>query len=209
MAKNKPLDRYVEAGKEFTEASRKCLEDIAHGLARESGAGREHAEDWAEELVERGRRAAEQLSELVRREVGHQIKQFNLATNQDVIKTVQHFVERTTKAAAPVMDAASRTMAARKMSVGKKAGSAKKQSPADKAAPAKKAAVKKAAVKKTAVKRAPAAAKAAVKRAPAAVKAAVKRAPAAAKAPAKKAVPAKKVAAKKAAATKKSQPSDS
>ncbi len=123
MAQKKPLDRYVEAGKEFTEASRKCLEGIAHGLIKESGAGREHAEqwardmagrakeggesgrehaeDWAEELVERGRRAAEQLGELVRREVSHQIKQFNLATNQDVIKVVQQFVERTTKAAAP------------------------------------------------------------------------------------------------------------
>ena len=86
MPKNKPLDRYVEAGKEFTEASRRCLEAIAHDLAKEGEAGREHAEDWAEELVERGRRAAEQLGDLVRREVRDQIKQFNLATNQDVIK---------------------------------------------------------------------------------------------------------------------------
>ena len=30
MANKKPLDRYVEAGKEFTEASRRCLEGIAH-----------------------------------------------------------------------------------------------------------------------------------------------------------------------------------
>ena len=106
MAKNKPLDRYVEAGKEFTEASRRCLEDIARGITKESASGREHAEDWAEELVDRGRRVAEQLGELVRKEVRHQIKQFNLATNQDVIKVVQQFVERTTKAAAPVVDAA-------------------------------------------------------------------------------------------------------
>ena len=40
---------------------------IAHDLAKESEAGREHAEDWAEELVERGRRAAEQLGDLVRK----------------------------------------------------------------------------------------------------------------------------------------------
>jgi hypothetical protein len=187
MAKNKPLDRYVEAGKEFTEASRKCLEDIAHGLARETAPGLEHAEDWAEELVERGRRAAEQLGGLVRKEVRHQIKQFNLATNQDVIKVVQQFVERTTKAAAPVMDAASRTMAATKKSAGKKANSAKKQGVAKKAAAKKPAPMKKAAAKKAAP----------------AKKAVAKKA-----APAKKAV-AKKAVAKKAAPVKKSQPSAS
>ncbi|MGO8721365.1 MAG: hypothetical protein ACLQRM_01295, partial [Acidimicrobiales bacterium] len=102
MANKKPLDRYVEAGKEFTEASRRCLEAVARDLAREGESGREHAEDWAEELLERGRRTAEQLGELVRKEIRHQVKQFNLATNQDVIKVVQQFVERTTKAAAPV-----------------------------------------------------------------------------------------------------------
>jgi len=170
MPKNKPLDRYVEAGKEFTEASRRCLETIAHDLAREGEAGREHAEDWAEELVERGRRAAEQLGDLVKREVREQIKQFNLATNQDVIKVVQHFVERTTKAAAPVMDVAGRTVSATKKAARRKSGTAKKtatkkvpatkaaarKAPAAKKPAAKKASVKQAAAKKTTAKRAPA-----------------------------------------------------
>ena len=106
MAKKKPLERYVEAGKEFTEASRRRLEGIAHDLTGETASGREHAEDWAEELLERSRKTAEQLGGVVRREIRHQIKQFNRATNQDVVKAVQQFVERTTKAAAPVMDAA-------------------------------------------------------------------------------------------------------
>ena len=102
-------------------------------------------------MVERGRRVAEQLGALVRREVRHQIKQFNLATNQDVIEVVQHFVERTTKAAAPVMDAAARTMTGTKKSAEKRATAqsaasakakpaAKKAAPANKPAPAKKGA---------------------------------------------------------------------
>lgn len=192
MAK-KPLDRYVEAGKEFTEASRRCLEGIVHDLAGERGPQREHPEDWAEEMVERGRRVAEQLGALVRREVRHQIKQFNLATNQDVIEVVQHFVERTTKAAAPVMDAAARTMTGTKKSAEKRATAqsaasakakpaAKKAAPANKPAPAKKAAQAK--------KPAPA------KKAPA------NKAAAAKKTAAVRAAPAKKAAAKKAAAKK-------
>lgn len=190
MPKNKPLDRYVEAGKEFTEASRRCLETIAHDLAREGEAGREHAEDWAEELVERGRRAAEQLGDLVKREVREQIKQFNLATNQDVIKVVQHFVERTTKAAAPVMDVASRTVTATKKAARRKSGTAKKS--AARKAPATKAAAKKAPATKAAARKAPATKK------PAAKKASVKQAAA-------KKTTAKKAPAKKAAATEQSQ----
>lgn len=188
MAKKKPLDRYVEAGKEFTEASRRCLEGIAQDIIKEGGSGREHAEDWAEELVERGRRTAEQLGGLVRKEIRHQIRQFNLATNQDVIKVVQQFVERTTKAAAPVVDAA---MTATKKATGKK------PTPAEKQAPAKKAAAKK-----------PAAAKAAPSKKAPAKKAVAKKAPAGASVASK--VPgAKKAAPKKAAASKKAQPSTS
>jgi polyhydroxyalkanoate synthesis regulator phasin len=58
MAEKKPLERYMEAGKEFTETSRKRVQKVAHELARESEVGREHAEDWADEFVQRGRRSA-------------------------------------------------------------------------------------------------------------------------------------------------------
>src|ERR1017187_381091 len=110
MAEKKPLERYMDAGKEFTEMSRKRVQKVARELVRESEAGLEHAEDWADEFVQRGRRSAEQFADLVRKEIREQIKQFNLATHQDVIKVVQQFIERTTKAAAPVMEAASRTV---------------------------------------------------------------------------------------------------
>ena len=101
--KKKPLERYVDAGKEFTEMSRKRVQKVARELARETEVGREHAEDWADDFVQRGLRSAEQFGDIVRKEIRAQIKHFNLATNQDVIKVVQQFVERTTKAAAPVM----------------------------------------------------------------------------------------------------------
>ena len=78
MASKKPLERYVEAGKEFTETSRKKVQTIARDFAKEGEAGREHAEDWADEFVARGRRGAEQFSELVRHEIRRQIQQFNL-----------------------------------------------------------------------------------------------------------------------------------
>jgi len=134
MAKKTPLDKCMEAGKQFTEASLKCLSAEARDFAKEGENGRARAEEWAEEFVERGRRTAEQLVDVVRKEVRHQVKQLNLATNQDVIKVVQEFVERTTKAAAPVMDAATRTMAATK----KAASAGKSSSAADKTPGAKK-----------------------------------------------------------------------
>jgi hypothetical protein len=182
MAKQRPLDRYVEAGKEFTEASRRCLEAVAHDIIKESETGREHAEDWAEEIVERGRRAAEHLGGLVRKEVRHQVKQLNLATNQDVIKVVQQFVERTTKAAAPVVDAAMKRAAKPA-----KAPSTKKASTAK--ATAKKATAKKAAAPRKATPNKAAPAKSAAKKATSA-----------------KVAGQKKAAPKKAAATKKAQP---
>jgi polyhydroxyalkanoate synthesis regulator phasin len=179
MGDKKPFERYMEAGKEFTETSRKRIEKVAHDLAREGEAGREHAEDWAEEFVQRGRKTAEQLADLVRKEIRAQIKQFNLATNQDVVKVVQQFIERTTKAAAPVMEAAGRKVTATKSSATAKSHSAKKPAPAKTPAPAKKAAP----TKKAAAAKAPAVAK------PAATK--------------------KSTPAKKAPATKKSQASSS
>jgi hypothetical protein len=189
MAKQSPLDRYVEAGKEFTEASRRRLEAVAQDIMKESGSGRERAEDWAEEMVERGRRAAEQVGGFVRKEIRHQVKEFNHATNQDVIKAVQGFVERTTKAAAPVVDAAmTATKRAAKPAKAPAKASAKK-------APAKKApAAKKATAKKAAAPRRPAAAKAAPAES------------VAKKATSAKVTAQKKAAPKKAAASKKAQP---
>jgi polyhydroxyalkanoate synthesis regulator phasin len=149
MAPKKPLEKYVAAGKEFSETTRKRVQTIASDLAREGETGREQAEDWAGEFFQRGLKTAEQFTELVRSEIRKQIHQFNLATNQDVIKVVQQFVERTTKASAPARDAASRTASATKAAA-KKAAPAKKASPAKKAAPATKAAAKKAAPAKKA-----------------------------------------------------------
>ena len=144
MASKNPLDKYVAAGKEFTEKTRKQVQTIASDLARESESGRGHAEDWADDFVQRSRRGAEQFTELLRVEIRKQIHQLNLATNQDVVKVVQQFIERTTKAAAPVKDAASRTAsatqaAATKVTPKKRTAAAKKAAPAKAAAPAKKA----------------------------------------------------------------------
>jgi len=159
MEAKTPLEKYVAAGKEFTEASLKRAQIIIRDLAREGENSREHAEGWADDFVQR----AEGFTEIVRNEIARQVKALNLATNQDVIKLVQQFVERTTGAAAPTREPASRptqtadananaaTAAARTAS--KKATAAKKTAPARKTAPAKKAAARKTApAKKTATR---------------------------------------------------------
>jgi len=116
MAEKKPLERYMDAGKEFNrdepQAGPEGQRGSSSGRAR---AGREHAEDWADEFVQRGRRSAEQFADLVRKEIREQIQAVQPRdAHQDVIKVVQQFIRAHTKAAAPVMEAASRTVTATK-----------------------------------------------------------------------------------------------
>src|SRR5208283_5858545 len=153
MEAKTPLEKYVEAGKEFTEASLKRAQIIMRDLARESEYGREQAGGWADDFVQR----AEELSETVRNEIARQIKALNLATNQDVIKLVQQFVERTTKATAPTRDAAAPTREAGEpareageATASKATAASGEATPAKKTAPAKKAAAKKTAPAKKA-----------------------------------------------------------
>ena len=53
MEAKTPLEKYVAAGKEFTETSLKRAQIIIRDLAREGENGREHAEGWAEDFVQR------------------------------------------------------------------------------------------------------------------------------------------------------------
>ena len=181
MEAKTPLEKYVAAGKEFTEASLKRAQIIIRDLAREGESSREHAGGWADDFVQR----AEEMTEIVRNEIARQIKALNLATNQDVIKVVQQFVERTTKAPAPTRgaaapereasdSAATTATAAPRKTASTKAPTAKRTAPAKKTAAKKAAPAKKAAApaKKTAAKKAAPAKKPTAKRAVASKKAA-------------------------------------
>lgn len=92
MAKQTALDRYVTAGMDFTRMTRKRAETLVRDLVKEGAVGREHASDWAEDLLARSRRSAEHLSEVVSKEVKRQIDQLGLVKADDVQKLVERFV---------------------------------------------------------------------------------------------------------------------
>jgi polyhydroxyalkanoate synthesis regulator phasin len=118
MAASDPWKRYLDAGMEVTNLTRKRAEKIVKDFVREGAIRSEQAQERVEELLDRSRKASEHLVEVVRTEVGRQMETLGL-------------VAPVKKAVAPVKKAAAATKAA--------APSAKKA-----AKPAKKAATKKA-----------------------------------------------------------------
>jgi polyhydroxyalkanoate synthesis regulator phasin len=228
--KQNPLERYVTAGMAFSQLTRKRAESLVKDLVKEGEIGRDHANDWVEELVARSRRSAEHISELVRHEVKRQVDQLGLVNSDDVTKIVERFVSAARSAGEQtVRNVSGRAGTARRVSrqeahttaaeaesaigagVDRVRRAAKTSSIGRKvSAPAKKAPVKRAAPSKAAPAKA-AAKKVAAKKVPA-KKVPAKKAPAAkaaaAKAPAKKTIawktPARatKAPAKKAAGTR-------
>jgi len=218
MPKPNPLERYLSAGAAFTQVNRKRAESLVRDLVKEGEVGREHAEEWVEEILARSRRSAEQLTELVRHEVRKQVEQLGLVRSEDVGKLVEGFVAKARAAGEQTMRTVAATAGTARRSghrearrvrkdaesvVGSARGRAEGAVSAAAAAAAKLSGATRSA--KAPASKAPAskvpAAKAAAKKAPA-KRAAAKKAPATKAAPAKKAAaPAKKTApAKKAAA---------
>jgi len=219
MAKQNPLDRYVTVGMDFTRITRKRAESLVKDLVKEGAVGREHANDWVEDLVARSRRSAERLSEAVAKEVKRQVEQLGLVNSDDVAKIVDRVLGAARNAGEQTMRNMNRRAEhARRVGEGEVSRARKEAesvfttavervqptrppvAPVAKSpAPARKTAAKKAPVKRAAAKRAPAKKAAAA----GATKAPVRKAPAkkaaATKAPARKA-PVKKAVAKRAAA---------
>jgi polyhydroxyalkanoate synthesis regulator phasin len=213
--KQNPLERYVTAGMAFSQLTRKRAESLVKDLVKEGEIGRDHANDWVEELVARSRRSAEHISELVRHEVKRQVDQLGLVNSDDVTKIVERFVSAARSAGEQtVRNVSGRAGTARRVSrqeahttaaeaesaigagvdrvrrAAKTSSIGRKVSAPSKAAPAK-AAAKKVAAKKVPAKKVPAkkapAAKAAAAKAPAKKTIAWKTPARATKAPAKKA----------------------
>ncbi len=65
---------------------------MVRDLVKEGAVGRDHANDWVEDLVARSRRSAEHLSEAVAKEVKRQIKQLGLVSADEVSKVVEQFL---------------------------------------------------------------------------------------------------------------------
>ncbi|MGP0111052.1 MAG: phasin family protein [Acidimicrobiales bacterium] len=134
------LQRYVDAGINFTNVNRARAEEFVQQLVQNGEVQRSDARAKVDELLERSRKSREALLSQIRREVSHQLDNLGITNIEDLAKQVAAVLQRTA--------GAGRSTTAQKKAPAKKTAAKK--------APAKKTAAKKTAAKKTAAKKAPA-----------------------------------------------------
>ena len=135
--------KYLSAGVEFvaitqTQARSRAKELVAQGQLAQS-----QVQGFVDDLVDESRRRSDSIVELVRQEIGRQVKTLGIATKEDLARLEAKLARATAGGTSPARPA--KAPAAKK-------SAAKKKSPAKKAA-AKKTVAKKTAVKSTATKK--------------------------------------------------------
>jgi len=73
MANKDAFRKYVEAGAVLGQITRARAEEVVRDLVGAGGVQRGQAQDWVDDLVERSRRASEDLVKLIRAEVSSQL----------------------------------------------------------------------------------------------------------------------------------------
>jgi len=149
MATNDSFQRYIDAGVEFTNMTRKKAEELVSELVKNGDIQTDDARARVDELLERGRQGTEAIVSAVRSEVSRQLGAVGITSLEDLANQVAALLGRP---GTPAKKTAAKKTAAKKAP--SKKAPAKKT--AAKKAPAKKAAAKKAPAKKTAAKKAPA-----------------------------------------------------
>ena len=211
MPRNDRYRRYLEAAAALGEITRARAEELVKELKGGGDVQRAQAQQWVDELVERGRDAAGDLVDIVRSEVSKQLQALGLDP-EDLAHQAAEVMRRTAEAGRRVVydvapgagtrtarphGGSGATATAKKAAGAKKAATTAARAPA---APAKKAAATKtAAAKKTAATKAAAAKKAAATKTAAAKSAAAKKS--VTKAPSAKAPSARKSVARTAPAS--------
>jgi polyhydroxyalkanoate synthesis regulator phasin len=209
--------KYIEAGTVLGQITRARAEEIMKELVSSEDMDRAHAEQWVDELVERSRRASQELVELVRYEVRTQLAALGVDA-EDLARQLADVLRRSAQAgrqaatdaeatvdrtAMAARRAAGRAATSARAAAKKKAPSARKPTSVKKSVPAKKAAASK---KRAATKKSVPAKKTQKKVAPAQTTAKKKAASAQTTAKKKAAPGTKAVASKKKAAPKKPLP---
>lgn len=167
---NDGLKRYLEAGAVLGHVTRARAEEIVRELVSAGDVQREQAQRWVDELVERSRRASEELLELVRSEVTNQLGAMGLDPEElarqaaDLLRHSAEVGRAATSAAADRLSGSprggGRKASGSRAAAKKSAGTAKKRTAKKSAGAAKRTAKKSAGVAK---KRATATKKAATK----------------------------------------------
>ena len=162
--------KYVEAAAVLGQVTRARAEEIVHELVDAGVLQRGQAQEWVDDVVERSRKASEDLVHMIRSEVSHQLTAMGI-DRDNLARQVADLVRQSAEAGRRATSGAGATARSTVKKVAAKKPGAKRAA-AKKAPATKKAAAKKGPAKKAPAKKAPATKKAATKKAPA------KRAPA-------------------------------
>ncbi|MGH9110129.1 MAG: hypothetical protein ACRDY3_11825, partial [Acidimicrobiales bacterium] len=73
MAGDDPFRRYREIGAFLGQLTRARAEELVRELTRAGEPPREHAQEWVDDLLDRGRRATDGLFQMIRSEVANQL----------------------------------------------------------------------------------------------------------------------------------------
>lgn len=171
MARDEGYRRYFEAAAAIGEITRARAEELVRELMSTGDNQRAHAQEWVDEVMERSRKAAGDLLDLVRTEVANQLQALGVDPD-DLARQAADIMRRSADAGRRVMKDATSTGPATK------AGGAKataKKSTAKKSAAKKSAARKSAGTKKSVGTKKAAAKKAAAKKSAGAKKSPVKK----------------------------------
>lgn len=144
MAESDAFKRYLDAGMAFTQLTRSRAEQIVKDLVAAGELQQKQARAAIDDLVERSRKNAESVGEIVRKEVSSQLAALGLATQADIAR-----LEAKIAASGPASTGGGAPPAEKPAPPAKKAAPATKAPPAQKAAPAAKASPAKKATKKS------------------------------------------------------------
>jgi polyhydroxyalkanoate synthesis regulator phasin len=108
MATNDRWQEYLDAGRAWTQMTRGQAETVVRDLVKAGELQQKRAKKAVEELLERSRKNAEELSKLVRHEIQSQISALGIATKEDLARLERKLTKAgaATKKSAPAKKAA-------------------------------------------------------------------------------------------------------
>ena len=119
MATNDRFQRYLDTGRAWTEMTREQAQSIVNDLVKAGELQQKRAKKAVDELVDRSRKNAEDLSKLVRQELQTQIGALGIATKEDLAR-----LERKLTGAAAKKTGPAKKTAAKKSASGSSSASA-------------------------------------------------------------------------------------
>jgi polyhydroxyalkanoate synthesis regulator phasin len=113
MATNDRWQEYLDAGRAWTQMTRKQAETAVKDLVKRGELQQERATKAVDELLDRSRKNAEELNKIVRKEIQSQISALGIATKDDLARLERKLSKAgsTTKKSAPAKKAAAKKSA--------------------------------------------------------------------------------------------------